>query len=332
MNVWIALSTLLFGRNRKGSKSKINRSQSQSTMLTIFLPIAEGDVSAATRANYQTAVRSFLIFHGKSDIALSGITAERIHLYERWLRERGVCRNTASCYLRSLRAIYNKGVAHRKVRDAHPFEKVFTGSEPTIKRSLKASELHQLQGLELSQGSFLAFSRDLFLFSFRAMGMPPVDFVHLRRMQLCGDTLTYHRHKTGRLVTVRIDKTMRTIIQRYHVPNSDYLFPILERYTYRSFLSSYNRALKTLGKLARISTPLSSYLARHSWASLANERNIALPVIAAALGHSNTRTTLFYISEIDNQVVARENKKLLDGLFRVALRKKCTMSANRRQK
>ena len=125
---------------------------------------------------------------------------------------------------------------------------------------------------------------------------------------------------------------MRAIIQRYHVPNSDYLFPILERYTYRSFLSSYNRALKALGKLAGISTPLSSYLARHSWASLANERNISLPVIAAALGHSNTRTTLFYISEIDNQVVARENKKLLDGLFRVALRKKCTMLANRRQK
>ena len=105
MNVWIALSTLLFGRNRKGSKSKINRSQSQPTMLTIFLPIAERDVSAATRANYQTAVRSFLIFHGKSNIALSGITAERIHLYERWLWERGVCRNTASCYLRSLRTI-----------------------------------------------------------------------------------------------------------------------------------------------------------------------------------------------------------------------------------
>ena len=76
-------------------------------------------------------------------------------------------------------------------------------------------------------------------------------------MQLCGDTLTYHRHKTGRLVTVRIDKTMRAIIQRYHVPNSDYLFPILERYTYRSFLSSYNRALKALGKLAGITTPLS---------------------------------------------------------------------------
>jgi len=103
------------------------------TFLGNFVTVASKGVSESTKGNYHTAVRSFHRFNKGNDIALSGITADKVKAYEWWLRKRGVCNNTISCYLRSLRAIYNKGVAKHKVRDAKPFKGVFTGNEPTVK-------------------------------------------------------------------------------------------------------------------------------------------------------------------------------------------------------
>ncbi|VTY06227.1 Tyrosine recombinase XerD [uncultured Prevotella sp.] len=297
------------------------------TFLGNFVTVASKGVSESTKGNYHTAVRSFHRFNKGNDIALSGITADKVKAYEWWLRKQGVCNNTISCYLRSLRAIYNKGVAKHKVRDAKPFKGVFTGNEPTVKTSLKASELQRLRMLALSEGSFLAFARDLFLFSFCTMGMPPTDLARLRRSHIKGDTLTYRRQKTGRQVSIKLTGQMREIMERYRTEDSDFIFPILARHRYRSFLSQYNRALKALEQKAYLSTHLSSYTARHSWASLAYEHNIDLPVISQALGHGNTRTTQLYIAKIDNRLVDKANKKLLREIFGVPLDKRCTRSA-----
>ena len=310
-------------------KTKMNKTTIKSAITTLesFVDSASKGVSESTKGNYHTAVRSFHRFNKGNDIALSGITADKVKAYEWWLRKRGVCNNTISCYLRSLRAIYNKGVRARKVRDAKPFNGVFMGNEPTVKTSLKASELQRLRMLALSEGSFLAFARDLFLFSFCAMGMPPTDLARLRRSHIKGDTLTYRRQKTGRQVSIKLTGQMREIMERYRTEDSDFIFPILARHRYRSFLSQYNRALKALEQKAYLSTHLSSYTARHSWASLAYEHNIDLPVISQALGHGNTRTTQLYIAKIDNRLVDKANKKLLREIFGVPLDKRCTRSA-----
>ncbi|PJF00262.1 phage integrase SAM-like domain-containing protein [Prevotella intermedia] len=149
-------------------KTKVNKATAGKPTSTLgsFIEMAAKDVSMSTVVNYLTAVRSFGRFNNEKDVALSSITADSVKAYERWLREQGVCNNTISCYLRSLRAIYNKGVRWRKVRDAKPFKDVFMGNEQTVKTSLKAGELQRLQALDLPAGSFLAFACDLFLFSF----------------------------------------------------------------------------------------------------------------------------------------------------------------------
>ncbi len=117
---------------------------------------------------------------------------------------------------------------------------------------------------------------------------------------------------------------MRAIMKRYGKEDATFVFPILARHRYRSFFSQYNRALKTLEQKAHLSTHLSSYTARHLWASLAYERNIDLPVISQALGHGNTRTTLLYIAKIDNRLVDKANKKLLREIFCAPLDRRCT--------
>ncbi|MGI6816831.1 phage integrase SAM-like domain-containing protein, partial [Bacteroides sp. KG122] len=143
--------------------------------------------SRSTAGNYRTAVRSFVRFNSGRDVPLSALSAETLRRYERWLRERGVCPNTSSCYMRSLRAVYNKAAARRLVKDKAPFKGVFTGNEKTVKRSIGAEEIRRLKSLssfpppcgggkekEAAPASG-AFALDLFLFSFYSMGMPFAD-------------------------------------------------------------------------------------------------------------------------------------------------------------
>ena len=300
--------------------------------LNNFVTVASKGVSESTKGNYHTAVRSFHRFNKGNDIALSGITADKVKAYEWWLRKRGVCNNTISCYLRSLRAIYNKGVAKHKVRDAKPFKGVFTGNERTVKTSLTVDDISRLAALELPEDSFLALARDVFVFSFCTMGLPPVDLFRLTYSHIKDDKLVYSRHKTGNQVVVPINGQMETIIKRYRQDGCSLLFPRFLRMSYRSFLSQYNRALKTLAGKAGIGGSLSSYSARRSWASMANEAGVSITTISQALGHSNITTTMHYLAQIDCEKL-RESNGIVLGKLRVApICKRCTNAPKQLQR
>ncbi len=246
--------------------------------------------------------------------------------------------------MRSLRAIYNKAAAKPLVKDKAPFKGVFTGNERAVKRSIGEKEICKIKSLSPGPSPIGRGERgkrgvgaagagdsaaDFFLFSFYAMGMPFVDLAHLKRSQIKDGVLTYHRRKTGQQVRVTLEPCMIDILDKYATQESEYLFPILYKVErgkdgksgktmevpYPLALNRYNRALKALARQARISVSLTSYVARHSWASIAYGRNIDLPVISKALGHTNTQTTLVYISEIDDRQLASANRKLLKGIF-----------------
>ena len=280
------------------------------------------DVSKSTAANYRTAVRSFIQFCHYKEIPLSSISSLKIHQYDAWLRDKGVCANTRSCYLRSLRSLYNKAVLKRMVRNVHPFRNLKLGNEKTIKRALKGEEIARLQNIKIENNELLSFYRDLFLFSFYAQGMPPIDLAHLKHKDIQHKMICYNRHKTGAKVCVRLENCMQEIINRYQKKDNEYVFPILNHYQYASFLACYNRGLKYLGKMINVDLPLSSYIARHSWASIAYANNISLSVISTALGHTNPNTTLTYISEIDNELLAKANKKVLKVVSKPPLPKR----------
>ncbi|MBO1364108.1 site-specific integrase [Prevotella sp. A2931] len=294
-----------------------------SPLLTEFLPIAAKGTSISTTGNYKTAVLSFTRFNNNKDIALASIHSGLVKGYERWLQDCGVCANTSSCYLRALRAIYNKAVAMRKVRDRKPFSHVFTGNEKTAKRSIGMEDIRKITAIDLSETPWLEPVKDMFLFSFYAMGMPFVDLAFLKRSQIKDGILTYYRRKTRKQVRVKLEKCMLHLISRYATRQTDYVFPILYkvrngevcRADYSSALNRYNRLLKELSSLAGVSVGLTSYVARHSWASIAYDKNIDLPVISQALGHTDTRTTLIYIREIDDRRLMQANRKILKELL-----------------
>lgn len=299
----------LFSWQRKPKKRK-----EVITSLTQAVAIVSKGVADATRLNYQTAVHSFLTFKTKDDVMLSGITQADMTHYQQWLQQRGMSANTITCYLRSLRALYNKAVKRHLVRDIKPFEKVKTRNNKVVKVALKPFQLQQLHELRLKEDCFQAFARDIFLFSCYAMGMPPTDVAHLEWTQIKHGYMHYQRQKTHRKIVVKLEPCMQAIIDRWGKHDNKYVFPILPCMQYDSFLRQYNRALHALGEKIKFDVPLSSYVARHTWASLAYENNVSLPIISQALGHANPKTTLIYIHEIDNKLLAEANKRVLNKI------------------
>ena len=275
-----------------------------------------------TAANYLTAKNSFRAFLEGRDLSFGQLSRRLMADYQDWLRRKGISPNTSSCYMRALRAVYNKAVDEGLTRQAYPFKGVYTGVEKTRKRNLGEKILRDMERLRPVE-SALRLARDLFLFSFLACGMPFVDMAFLKKEQLREGYLVYRRHKTGKQVVVKLDTRMYDIIHRYERSESPYLFPVVrpeadaaEAYRqYRRGVCRYNRLLKRLGRLVGCSASLSSYAARHSWATQASASNVGLGVISKALGHTQLRTTQVYINDVNDSEVERANRRIMRKVF-----------------
>lgn len=134
-----------------------------------------------TARNYRTALNSLHTFCHNRDLGFEHITPRLIGSYEQWLKQKGICLNTISCYMRSLRSLYNKAAEQGLTERQHPFDQVYTGVERTAKRSISLTSLRRLQTLPLAAGTPHSLARDLFLFSLLAYGMPFVDMAFLKK-------------------------------------------------------------------------------------------------------------------------------------------------------
>lgn len=289
-----------------------------------FCQLAEQEIeklssarSLSTIQNYRTALHSFCKYHAEMP-QKTGLDGETMKGFERWLRDHAICPNTISCYLRSLRSLAVRLYGDEAKRW---FSQAYTGYDKTDKRAIEPSDLSRLRDLSLKPGSFLCLVRDLFLFSFYALGMPLVDMAYLRKEQIAEGQIVYYRHKTGQRVCVPLEPCLSEIINRYQSEQRDFVFPLLRSNNaetnekkYRELLCHYNRSLKSLAQMAGISHRLTSYVARHTWASIAYNANVDLPVISKALGHSNPQHTLIYIREINDLRLEEANRKILTEL------------------
>lgn len=269
-------------------------------------------------ANYATAIRSFTKAIGET--RLRNITRKTVAAYQAFMQQHGICKNTQSCYNRTLRAIYNKAVADGLVKDNHPFSGAFTGRAKTVKRSISEENIKLLKEVNLNGRQRLIEARDYFLFGFYAMGMPFIDIACLRKEQISGSCVLYNRQKTGQPVLLPLSDEAMAIIMKYMSKSSALVFPIITESNpedaYRQYctrLNAYNRSLKLIAAKAGITDNLTSYTVRHSWASIAYKSDVPLAVIAQALGHKTTDITMTYIREFDENI-------LREGVNRVIMR------------
>jgi site-specific recombinase XerD len=239
-----------------------------------------------------------------------------IKRYETWLKGKGLRLNTVSFYMRILRAVYNKAVEQGLTAQNNPFRQVYTGIEKTVKRAIDEQAIKKLHQVRLSSPS-LSFARDLFMLSIYTRGMAFVDMAHLKKSDIHDGYLTYFRRKTGQQLNIKIEPCMSAIIERYapRTAGSDYLLPILvESKSYNSALRLQNSRLQSISKIMGLDTPLSTYVARHSWASLAKRNGVSVQIISESMGHDNENTTRIYLASLDRSVIDETNAMLLSKI------------------
>lgn len=270
---------------------------------------------------YSSALASFLRFNSGKDIALKKINPDIMMLYESYLQgERKISRNSSSFYMRALRAIYNRAVEQGITNDNHPFKYVYIGVDRTVKRALQLHDIKKISSLNLTAKRRQAFARDLFMFSFYTRGMSFVDMAYLKKSDLRYGVLTYRRRKTGQQLQIKWEKCMQAFIDKWGTGTADFLLPIITcekkdcRLQYQSAMSYMNILLKQVGAMAGVNIPLTTYVARHSWASIARSRNIPLSVISEGMGHDSERTTQIYLSSLESSVIDRANRLVIKAL------------------
>ncbi len=273
-----------------------------------------------TAETYTSALNSFIRFRNDRDILLEEFDSNLMMEYEIYLKERGLCPNSSSRYMRNLRAIYNRAVDKELVLQRNPFKRVYTGIDKTVKRAVPLKVIKQLKDWDLTLMPQWDYARDIFMFSFYTRGMSFIDMAYLKKKDLQNGVLSYRRQKTNQQLFIKWEKPMQDIVDKYDTSDSIYLLPIIrsadkeKRRQYLNAAHLINDKLKRMGRELNLTIPLTTYVARHAWASIAKNNNVSISIISEAMGHDSENTTRIYLTSLDTSVVDKANSLILNLL------------------
>lgn len=264
---------------------------------------------------------------GRLNILFTDMDINWLNKYEKWLRAKGNKETTMSLLFRTLRSAYNKAVESRcATKINYPFDnfKISKFDVKTKKRAISKEDVLKIIGLDLSQeDEGVKFSRDIFVFSYLGGGINFTDISNLRPEDLFENRIQYIRQKTGKKMGFQLQLEANRILSKFNqLPNfTGFLFPILDKRIHKTAIQKQNRIhkilvkinkdLKQIAELAEISMNLSTYVARHSFATILKNSGVNISLISEALGHSDLSTTLIYLDSFENSQMDEAMKCLL---------------------
>ena len=256
--------------------------------------------------------------------------------FERYMLGRMLSMNTVSTYLRMLRAVYNHAARANRIKWRHGlFDTLYTGVQANTKRALTPDHMGRMLITQQALPS-LEEAQSWFALLFMLRGMPFIDLARLRKCDLHGNTLTNKRQKTGKIITVNVtSEAMRLVNQLAdRNPDSPYLLSILpenykkqgdsifgskeEHRRYQAVLRGFNRRLKDIALKLNLGEKISSYTARHTWATTAYQKKCAIGIICNALGHSSIKVTETYLKAFEQKEIDLTNMKIISYVKREA--------------
>ncbi len=259
------------------------------------------------------------------DFYFIDIDTEWLKRYEQWLRvERHYSENSIGIRFRSLRVLYNSAIADGLIRKAdYPFDtfKVSKFKEATAKRSLTKEDIRRIMDCEVQMLTkypkpFLHLAKDLFLFSYLSCGINLTDILHIRHADIVDGRLVINRQKTGKLLSFQLQPAALDIIDKYRRRNAhpqDYIFPVLRRSVHITAQQQYarvqrtnkrvNRYLKLIGEHLHLPIALTTYVARHSFATVLKRSGVSTAIISESLGHSSEKITQIYLDSFENSQI-----------------------------
>lgn len=275
---------------------------------------------------------SLILYCDNLDFQFTHIDQQWLKGYEMFLIRSGKKENTIGIRFRSLRVIFNKAVSEKLVkREYYPFDdfKVSRFHEQTMKRAISKEDIKRIIELDLRtvttyHSPYLSLGRDLFLFSYLSCGINLTDMARIRYCDIFDGRLSYHRQKTGKLISFQLQPLALEIIEKYRKPDAtpnDYVFPILDRKVHKTAVQirdkvrkankATNKALHKIGEKLGIPIDLTTYVARHSYATVLKRSGVSTAIISESLGHSSEKVTQIYLDSFENSQIDEAMKNLL---------------------
>lgn len=324
------LSTAQIKKRLLGSINPTEEEKPNTSLIeAAFIEFAQSCKAEMTKSIYLQTLSKLRSAYNMSELQFQDITNRWLRDWESSMYNDGLSINAISVHMRNLRAVFNRAIDDDIIsQDLYPFRKFKIKSEKTAKRSLSADELRQLRDYPCE--SHLCKYRDYFMLIFYLMGINLVDLSRLTSIE--NGRIEYKRAKTGRLYSIKIEPEALAIIDKYK--GKDQLLDIVDRSSdYHNFLARMNEGLKSIGDVEYVANNaknplhvkknkkdikplfpnLSTYWARHTWATIAASLDIPKETIAAALGHGQNSITDIYI-DFDQRKVDEANRQVIDYL------------------
>lgn len=305
----------------KKAEKKVEAEKTANTLLEVakrFTTLKK----ESTRLTYERTVKHIEAFvsNGQTNV-LDEVNKTWLTAFENYLSESNPSPNARALHFRNLRAIFNYAIDEELTAN-YPFRRFKIKTVKTDKRSLSVEVLRQVftYPIEDWQEQY----RDMFKLSFMLMGINFADMLNLKRNDMREGRIVFNRHKTARLYSMKVEPEAMALIEKY--AGTDHLLSIMDgRKDYLQYVRQTNNALRKIGDCDRsglggkkthhaICPELSTYWARHTWATIAASLDIPKETIAAALGHGGNTVTDIYI-DFDRRKVDAANRKVLDWVL-----------------
>jgi hypothetical protein len=283
-----------------------------------LMQFADRHINKNTREMYiGTGRRIHDFMEGKeAELRFEDITKSWLMDFEKFM-SKTACQNARNIHLRNIRAVFNDAIDDN-ITTAYPFRTYKIRTQQTAKRSLDVNDLRKLFNYKEVE-DYARFHLDIFKLSFYLIGINMTDLCNLK--EIVDGRVEYHRSKTGRLYSIKVEPEALEIINRYRGKN--WLLCMHDTYNNpHDYIRHINEALKKIGEVKRVGRggrkiivplfpKLTTYWARHTWASIAASLDIPRDTIAHALGHGGNTVTDIYI-DFDSRKVDDANRLVLD--------------------
>ena len=265
-----------------------------------------------TSMTYHNAKKS--LFDFKPDLNFEDIDPGFLEDYEQWMEDRGRSITTTGFYLRNLRGLFNEAIKDGRISESlYPFRDYSVPTGQNVKKALNMTQLVDLKRYEplLHERFYI----DLWWFSFYAAGMNLKDIINLKWSNIKDDRIEFIRQKTRKTrkavlkISIIIDDYIQEFITRYGQPGGNYILPIynsekdpvIRHYKVKELNSKINRSIRKACQVVELDSDVTLYTARHTFASLLNEKAVPLSYIKEQLGHTDISTTQKYLDSISKE-------------------------------
>ena len=267
---------------------------------------------------YEVSHNSFIKFNnGSLELPFNDIVVVWLKKYEAWMLKQGLAINTIGTRIRHLRAVFNMAIEHNVIdKECYPFHayKVSKVSQTPPKRAMSKADIQKVISYQ-GKADIERLAIALFTFSYFTAGINFVDMAMLKQENIVDDKLCYTRAKTKKQIIIPLQEESKEIISNYSdgsTNRSGYLFPILSGYNkseaqianrLHKVLAKVNRALKQIGQELGLPIKLTTYVARHSFATVLKRAGVSTSIICESLGHSSEKITQIYLDSFEDSQI-----------------------------